>query len=82
VSVATTSPTRAASRAVQSYATHEGNGGIAVMNSANASAAGQFKMVESTINRLGYGGHAITGDGIWGPPPDRQAALATLAPPA
>jgi len=48
------------------------------MNSANASAAGQFKIGESTINRLGYGAMRITGDGIWGPPPDRQAALATL----
>jgi pyridoxine 4-dehydrogenase len=48
------------------------------MNSINASAAGRFKIGDSTINRLGYGAMRITGDGIWGPPPDRRAALATL----
>lgn len=31
-----------------------------------------------TVNRLGYGAMRITGKGIWGPPADRQAALATL----
>ena len=54
------------------------NEGIAVMNSINASAAGRFTIGESTINRLGYGAMRITGRGVWGPPPDRQAALATL----
>src|SRR5712671_629736 len=44
----------------------------------NASASGQFTIGDITINRLGYGAMRITGDGIWGPPPDRQAALATL----
>jgi pyridoxine 4-dehydrogenase len=48
------------------------------MNSINASAAGRFKIGDSTINRLGYGAMRITGPGVWGPPPDRQAALATL----
>jgi pyridoxine 4-dehydrogenase len=48
------------------------------MNSINASAAGRFKIGDSTINRLGYGAMRITGQGVWGPPPDRQAALATL----
>ena len=48
------------------------------MNSINASAAGRFKIGDSTINRLGYGAMRITGRGIWGPPPDRGAALATL----
>ncbi len=48
------------------------------MNSINASAAGRFKIGDSTINRLGYGAMRITGRGIWGPPPDRRAALATL----
>jgi pyridoxine 4-dehydrogenase len=48
------------------------------MNSINASAAGRFKIGDSTINRLGYGAMRITGRGVWGPPPDRQAALATL----
>jgi aryl-alcohol dehydrogenase-like predicted oxidoreductase len=31
-----------------------------------------------TVNRLGYGSMRITGKGIWGPPADRDAALATL----
>src|SRR5579863_928208 len=48
------------------------------MNSINASAAGRFKIGDSTINRLGYGAMRITGEGIWGPPHDRKAALATL----
>ena len=56
----------------------ESNQRIAVMNSINASAAGRFKIGDSTINRLGYGAVRITGRGIWGPPPDRRAALATL----
>ena len=30
------------------------------------------------VHRLGYGAMRITGDGIWGPPPDREAALAVL----
>jgi aryl-alcohol dehydrogenase-like predicted oxidoreductase len=48
------------------------------LSSINASAAGRFKIGDSTINRLGYGAMRITGRGIWGPPPDRRAALATL----
>jgi pyridoxine 4-dehydrogenase len=48
------------------------------MNSINASVAGRFKIGDSTINRLGYGAMRITGPGIWGPPPDCRAALATL----
>jgi pyridoxine 4-dehydrogenase len=31
-----------------------------------------------TVNRLGYGAMRITGQGIWGPPADKPAALATL----
>ena len=31
-----------------------------------------------TVNRMGYGAMRITGKGIWGPPEDRGAALATL----
>jgi pyridoxine 4-dehydrogenase len=30
------------------------------------------------VNRLGFGAMRITGKGIWGPPEDRNAALATL----
>jgi pyridoxine 4-dehydrogenase len=31
-----------------------------------------------TINRLGFGAMRITGDGVWGPPADRDAVLAVL----
>jgi aryl-alcohol dehydrogenase-like predicted oxidoreductase len=31
-----------------------------------------------TVNRLGYGAMRITGEGIWGPPKDKQAALNVL----
>ena len=31
-----------------------------------------------TVNRLGYGAMRITGPGIWGPPADKAACLATL----
>jgi aryl-alcohol dehydrogenase-like predicted oxidoreductase len=31
-----------------------------------------------TVNRMGYGAMRITGKGIWGPPENRAAALATL----
>jgi aryl-alcohol dehydrogenase-like predicted oxidoreductase len=44
----------------------------------NASASGQFKVGGMSINRLGYGAMRITGRGVWGPPPDRNAALSTL----
>jgi pyridoxine 4-dehydrogenase len=33
---------------------------------------------ELEIHRLGYGAMRITGKGIWGPPADREGALATL----
>jgi aryl-alcohol dehydrogenase-like predicted oxidoreductase len=47
-------------------------------SSVNASASGQFRIGDITINRLGYGAMRITGPGVWGPPSDRNAALATL----
>lgn len=31
-----------------------------------------------TVNRMGFGAMRITGKGIWGPPEDRNAAVATL----
>src|SRR6185503_2694716 len=30
------------------------------------------------VHRLGYGAMQITGDGVWGPPKDREGALAVL----
>ena len=43
-----------------------------------ASAAGTVRIGDLTVNRMGYGAMRITGKGVWGPPPDRDAALATL----
>jgi aryl-alcohol dehydrogenase-like predicted oxidoreductase len=48
------------------------------MSAINASASGQFRIGDITINRLGYGAMRIVGPGAFGPPPDRDAALATL----
>ena len=31
-----------------------------------------------TVHRMGFGAMRVTGDGIWGPPPDRSAAVALL----
>ena len=44
-----------------------------------AATAGTFTLSgDLTVNRLGYGAMRITGKGIWGPPADKPAALATL----
>lgn len=44
----------------------------------SAAAAGTIRLGDLTVNRLGYGAMRITGKGIWGPPEDKAAALATL----
>ena len=45
----------------------------------SAAASGSFLIGgELSVHRLGFGAMRITGDGIWGEPPDRAAALATL----
>ena len=43
-----------------------------------AAAAGTIELGDLTVNRLGYGAMRITGKGIWGPPADHAAAIATL----
>jgi len=44
-----------------------------------AARAGTFTIGgDLTVNRMGYGAMRITGPGIWGPPADKRAALATL----
>jgi aryl-alcohol dehydrogenase-like predicted oxidoreductase len=48
------------------------------MSAIDASLSGQFRIGNITINRLGYSAMRLTGAGIWGPPSDRRAALATL----
>jgi pyridoxine 4-dehydrogenase len=45
---------------------------------ATAAAAGTFDIADMTVNRLGFGAMRITGEGIWGDPPDRDAAKAVL----
>ena len=44
----------------------------------NAALSGSFKLGDISINRLGYGAMRITGRGVWGPPADHAAAVATL----
>ena len=44
----------------------------------SAAAAGTVRLGDCTVNRLGYGAMRVTGKGVWGPPADRDAALATL----
>ena len=31
-----------------------------------------------TVHRLGFGAMQLTGPGVWGPPPDHDAAIAVL----
>jgi pyridoxine 4-dehydrogenase len=45
----------------------------------SASRAGEVSLGnEVSVHRLGYGAMRLTGEGIWGPPKDRKAALAVL----
>lgn len=53
----------------------------ATMNSKeiSASLAGTLSLGgELTVHRLGFGAMRLTGEGIWGPPKDRKAAIAVL----
>jgi pyridoxine 4-dehydrogenase len=46
---------------------------------ATAAAAGTISVGgDLTVNRMGFGAMRITGDGIWGPPKDRERAKAAL----
>jgi pyridoxine 4-dehydrogenase len=48
-------------------------------NELSAALAGTIKLGgELPVHRLGFGAMRLTGDGIWGPPKDRKAALAVL----
>ena len=48
-------------------------------DTALAARSGQFKIAGVIeVNRLGFGAMRVTGKGIWGPPADRNEALATL----
>jgi aryl-alcohol dehydrogenase-like predicted oxidoreductase len=47
--------------------------------SANATSSGTFKIGgDLEVTRLGFGAMRITGEGIWGPPKDHDAAIAVL----
>jgi pyridoxine 4-dehydrogenase len=47
--------------------------------SISAAAAGTFSLGgDITVNRLSYGAMRIVGKGVWGPPEDKAAAIATL----
>lgn len=51
------------------------------MNKTNISASmgGQVSLgTMLSVNRLGFGAMRLTGEGVWGPPKDRKAALAVL----
>src|ERR1700739_4742420 len=52
---------------------------MAVEQTLSAAAAETFTIGgDLTVNRMGYGAMRITGTGIWGPPADKEGALATL----
>jgi pyridoxine 4-dehydrogenase len=49
------------------------------ITSLTAASAGTITLGnELTVNRLGFGAMRLTGDGVWGPPKDRAAAIAVL----
>lgn len=47
-------------------------------SSATARGAGTVKVGDFHVNRLGFGTMRLTGEGVWGEPPNRQAALDVL----
>ena len=51
---------------------------MASANGPSARAAGELTLGDMTVRRMGFGAMRITGEGIWGEPPDREAALAVL----
>jgi pyridoxine 4-dehydrogenase len=52
---------------------------FAMKSTPDAAAAGQIKLgADLTVNRLGYGAMRITGQGIWGEPPDIPTAIRVL----
>jgi pyridoxine 4-dehydrogenase len=52
---------------------------MSMTRTVSAAAAGIFTIGgDLTVNRMGFGAMRITGKGIWGPPADKDAALATL----
>jgi pyridoxine 4-dehydrogenase len=51
----------------------------AMPDTPDATRSGTFAIGDDMpVTRLGFGAMRITGDGVWGPPPDRDAAIAVL----
>ena len=48
------------------------------MTSLNATASGQFTLLDRPVTRLGFGSMQLTGKGVWGEPNDREEALRVL----
>lgn len=48
------------------------------MSSLNASASGQFTLLDRSVTRLGFGSMQLTGKGVWGEPENREEALQVL----
>ena len=54
-------------------------GGTQLLSAAaKASPASKWKIGDMTVNRLGFGAMRLTGEGIWGWPPDRENAKQVL----
>jgi aryl-alcohol dehydrogenase-like predicted oxidoreductase len=52
---------------------------MSISTNINAAKSGTFTLGgDLTINRLGYGAMRITGEGIWGPPKNKEEALRVL----
>ncbi len=47
-------------------------------NAADLAAAGAFRIGDRTVKRMGYGAMQLAGPGVFGPPRDRDAAIAVL----
>src|ERR1700757_3187683 len=48
------------------------------MSDTKIAAAGTFPIAHHTVNRMGYGAMQLAGPHVFGPPKDRQAAIAVL----
>jgi pyridoxine 4-dehydrogenase len=48
------------------------------MNKTDNTAAGSFRLGDRSVNRVGYGTMQLAGPGVFGPPKDRDTALAVL----
>src|SRR5438477_10596512 len=47
-------------------------------NARPAEASGTFEIGDIPVHRLGFGAMQLTGDGVWGEPPDHDEAIAVL----